>query len=78
MSIIWPKDFTGHIKKLDEGNEWITGVEFRQETNSTFIINVYLPTYESGSLSEYDRRLDILYSILCKYRDLVRSLSVAT
>ena len=78
MSIIWPKDCPSHIKKLGEGNERIIGVEFRQETNSTFIINVYLPTYENGSLSEYERRLDIQYSILCKYRDFERLLSVAT
>ena len=42
VAIMWPKQWTQYIKRLDEGNERIIGIELKGSPNSVFIINVYM------------------------------------
>ena len=49
VAIMWPKQWTRYIKRLDDGNERVIGIEMKASTNSVFIINVCMPTNETSS-----------------------------
>ena len=64
---MWPKQWTQYIKRLDEGNERIIGIEMKGSPNSVFIINVYMPTKETNSQSNFNKHLDILHDMIARY-----------
>ena len=70
VAVMWPNHWTHNIKRLDDGNERIIGIEVKGVDGTLFIFNVYMPTHESNSLSNYDKHLDILHTLLVKYSAL--------
>ena len=67
---MWPKHWTQYIRRLDEGNERIIGIEVKGSPNSIFIINVYMPTKETISQSNFNKHLDILHDMVVRYNRL--------
>ena len=69
VSIMWPNQWSHFIKRLDGGNERIIGIELKG-SEPLFIFNVYMPTHESNSMSNYNKHLDILHTLLVKYSSM--------
>ena len=70
VAIMWPKQWTQYIKRLDDGNERVIGIEVKASPNSVFIINVYMPTNETNSQSNFNTHLDILHDMIARHRQL--------
>ena len=69
VAIMWPKQWTQYIKWLDDGNERVIGIEVKASPNSVFI-NVYMPTKEINSQSNFHKHLAILHDMIARYRQL--------
>ena len=69
VSILWPKQLTSKVKRLNEGNERVIAIEIKGQEDIC-IVNVYMPTNNSSTNShlEYSECLDILHGIVMKYR----------
>ena len=69
VSILWPTYLSSRVKKLEDGNERIIGIEL-SGTEKLCIINVYLPTNNPSVNShiEYAECLDILDNMISKFR----------
>ena len=65
-----PKHWTQYIRRLDEGNERIIGIEVKGSPNSIFIINVYMLTKETNSQSNFNKNSDILHDMVVRYNRL--------
>lgn len=68
--IMWPTSWSHGIKRLDDGNERIIGIEVKDRTKSVYIFNVYMPTNETNSMENFNKHLDILHTLLLKYSKL--------
>ncbi|CAC5361724.1 unnamed protein product [Mytilus coruscus] len=68
VSVLWPSQRSSRIKKLKEGNERIIAILITA-TKDICLINTYMPTHNSDSLSEYTECLDIIYDIIQKYEN---------
>ena len=79
VSILWPTHLPSKVKKLDDGNEGIIGIELLG-TNKMCIINVYLPTNNASvnSYIEYGECLDILDNMISKFRNSHKVYCVGT
>ena len=70
VAIAWPKQWANNIVQLAEGNERIIAIEMNCSDERICIVNVYMPTLNlPGSKFEYQEHLDILYSIIMKYKN---------
>ncbi|CAC5361741.1 unnamed protein product [Mytilus coruscus] len=68
VSVLWPSQWSSRIKKLKDGNERIIAILITA-TKDICLINSYMPTHNSDSLSEYTECLDIIYDIIQKYEN---------
>ena len=68
VSILWPKQWSSKVKRLNEGNERVIAIEIKGQENIC-IVNVYMPTNNSSTNShlEYSECIDILHGIVVKY-----------
>ena len=68
--ILWPVQWSSKVKKMNEGNERIIGIEI-SGNDKLCLINVYLPTNNNSVNShvEYAKCLDMLDSMIIKYRN---------
>ena len=68
--ILWPVQWSSKVKKMNEGNERVIGIETSGK-DKLCIINVYLPTNNSSVNSnvEYTECLHILDNMINKYRN---------
>ena len=56
--------------QLDEGNDTIIAIEIHCSDDKLCVVNAYMPTLNlSKSRMEYQKHVDILHSILSKYKD---------
>ena len=70
VGIVWPKEWSHLVKRLKEGNERIVLIELQCQKERLCIVNVYMPTLNlPQSKSAYQEHLDLLYSILNKYKN---------
>ena len=68
IAILWPRDWSNSVKRLEEGNERVQAVEFTTTQASICVINVYLPTLKLPiSKESYQENLDMVHHILQKY-----------
>ena len=67
VAIIWPKCWSHLVKRLEEGNERIIGIELKTKDEPLYIINCYMPTNDGKSKSDYQKHIDILHSLIDKY-----------
>ena len=67
IAIIWPKLIDKYIKRLEDGNNRIMAIEIQSTSKAICLVNTYLPTQMSGSVSEYRECLDIIQTIIEKY-----------
>ena len=70
VAIVWPKEWSSKIVALDEGNERIIAIEMQCSEERLCVVNGYMPTLNlTKSKTEYQEHIDILYSIISKYKD---------
>ena len=70
VAIVWPKEWSSKIVKLDEGNERIIAIEMQCSDEKFCIVNAYMPTLNlPKSRTEYQEHIDILHSIVSKYKN---------
>ena len=68
IAILWPRDWSNSVKRLEEGNERVQAVEFTTTQASICVINVYLPTLKLPiSKESYQENLDMVHHIIQKY-----------
>lgn len=67
VALLWPKERSKHIRKLEEGNERIIAIEVNTSDSPLCIINTYMPTFGSSSSEYYAEHLDILHNIIDNY-----------
>ncbi|MES9884421.1 MAG: reverse transcriptase family protein, partial [Sedimenticola sp.] len=68
VAILWPESWSDNIVELPDGNERVVAIELRTIGTPLCIISVYMPTMDTNSVSSYSEHLDIVHSILSKYR----------
>ena len=67
IAIIWPKLIDKYIKRLEDGNNRIMTIKIQSTSKTICLVNTYLPTQMSNSVSEYRECLDIIQTIIEKY-----------
>ena len=68
IAILWPRNWSNSVKRLEEGNERVQAVEFTTTQASICVINVYLPTLKLPiSKESYQENLDMVHHIIQKY-----------
>ncbi|CAG2188601.1 unnamed protein product [Mytilus edulis] len=67
VSILWPKQWSSKIKKLEVGNERIIAITIATEP-MLCIINAYMPTINTNSEIQYSECLDIIFDIIEKHQ----------
>ncbi|CAC5395418.1 glgC [Mytilus coruscus] len=67
VSILWPRQWSSKIKKLEVGNEQIIAFTIATEP-MLCIINAYMPTINTNSETQYSECLDIIFDIIEKYQ----------
>lgn len=68
VAILWPNKWAQNIKRLDDGNDRIIGIEINLPDSNICVLNAYLPTLNlPASRESYSEHLDILYTIKQKY-----------
>ena len=69
VAIAWPRDWSHLVRRLEDGNGRIVLIEIQCQKEKLCIINVYMPTLNlPKSKTTYQEHLDLLYSILKKYK----------
>ena len=70
VAIIWHQEWSRKTVHLDEGNDMIIAIEMKYSGDKLCIVNVYMPTLNlSQSRMEYQKHVEILHSIVSKYKD---------
>jgi hypothetical protein len=67
IAIIWPKLMDKYIKRLEDGNNRIMAIEIQSTSKAICLVNTYLLTQMSNSVSEYRECLDIIQTIIERY-----------
>ncbi|MES9879262.1 MAG: reverse transcriptase domain-containing protein [Sedimenticola sp.] len=68
VAILWPAKWSQYVKRLEDGNDRIIGIEMNLPDDDICIFNAYLPTLNLPSSKEkYDEHMDILHNIVQKY-----------
>ena len=73
VAIMWPKQWTQYIKRLDDGNERVIGIELKGSPNNVCMINVYMPTNETNlqsNLKKTKKHLYIVHDMIARYSQL--------
>ena len=71
VCILWPKEWSSKVKRLNDGNERVVAVEVTcNRQDKLCLINTYMPTNNSSVNShlEYRECLDTIHNMLIKYR----------
>ena len=55
-----------YIKRLEEGIDRIMAIEIQSTSKAICLVNTYLPTQMSNSVSEYMECMDIIQTIIEK------------
>ena len=64
ICILWHKSLSRCVKKLDVGNDRIQAIQLQTKESKIIIINVYMPTFETNSVRNYQECLDIISTII--------------
>ncbi|MES9881858.1 MAG: reverse transcriptase family protein [Sedimenticola sp.] len=68
IAMLWPREWSSSIKRLDVGNERIQAIELRLIQGNICIINTYMPTLNlPTSRCTYMEHLDILHDIISRF-----------
>ena len=70
VAIAWHREWSHLVKCLEDGNEQIAVIELQCQEEKLCIVYVYMPTLNlPQSKATYQEHLDLLYSILAKYKE---------
>ena len=67
IAIMWPQLMDRYIKRLEDGNNRIMAIEIQSTSKAICLVDTYLLTKMSNSVSEYRECLDIIQTIIEKY-----------
>ena len=69
VALAWSKNLSRFAKKIPDGSERILPVLFESEYDKVCVISVYLPCQGSYSEATYQDSLDILSTVIWKYKN---------
>ena len=69
VALAWSKNLSQFAKKIPDGSERIIPVLFESEYDKVCVISVYLPWQGSYSEATYQDSLDILSTVIWKYKN---------
>ena len=68
VAIAWGRRLSHRVKQIPDGNEFILPIIMKSDPKDLCIINVYLPCRGNHSEGEFDQGLDILSTIVDKFK----------
>ena len=64
VALLWKKDISANVKKLEFNSDWAVAIEINLGTSSLVILNIYMPYQCSQNQEQYIDNLWNIYSFI--------------